>query len=114
MKRSIVIFSLLLIPVICQADFYVKVTEQQSQTLIQEGIANLWGRNVRRFKKYTFFVEDQATGDRYYKVENLTYDDLNGNLKTYDIIGWLNNHYPSLPHYTEEFVNQFLPESEIP
>jgi len=59
------------------------------------------------FHEYTYYIEDPATGDRYYRIENLQYD---GIVYEFESIVFKNN--PNLEKYDHEFVSQFIPVSK--
>ena len=88
--------------------FYLKLTNEQASSMIVDGIDKMFGGTVSKFVEYTFSVEDEASGDKYWYVENLEY---NGVL--YDVIGWLDSEYPELIRYTHEYVSQLINDDMI-
>ena len=107
-KIFIAILLLFSIPLNADNGFYLKLTDIQASGMISQGINQMFGGNPRRFKKYTYYIEDISTGDKYWRVENLQYFGIE-----YNVIKWLDNNYPSLPRYTFDFVKQFLPEEGV-
>ena len=87
--------------------FYVKMTSQQAEQIITQGISELFGGTPNKFLNYTYSIEDSQTGDLYWKVEDKIYDS-----KVYKIEEWLTNKYPSITKYTHEFVSQLTNEDE--
>ena len=88
--------------------FYLKLTNVQANSMITAGIAKLFGGEVSKFVKYTYYLEDEATGEKYWYVENLEYDGV-----LYDIIGWLDAEHPDLIRYTHEYVSNLINENMI-
>lgn len=83
--------------------FYLKLTEEEAQQMISAGILALFnGQAVTKFKDYTDYKLDTATGDKYFAVEDLQYDNI-----IYPIESFVILNFPDLTRYTPEFVSQF-------
>lgn len=107
-KLLVAAFILFSVPLMADNGFFLKLSDIKALGMINSGITDLFGGKPRRFKNYTYFIEDIETNDKYWRVENLQYD---GNL--YNIIGWLDSNYPALPRYSYDFVKQFVPEGDV-
>ena len=64
------------------------------------------------FNNYTSYIEDTATGDRYYNIHDLAYG-VGGERTEYNFAQWFIDTYPSYPRYDYDYVKQFLPEEGI-
>ena len=116
MKKLLFTIITLLLSVNTYANgFYIKITSTQYNSFVKPRIDQIktnypnWfltGKEV--FKEYTYFILDESTGDKYYKIENIQYENVKIN-----IINYINDNYPSLTQYNSEYVKQFLPEVSI-
>lgn len=84
--------------------FYLKLTEEEANSIIINGINQLFGGTPSKFDQYTYFIEDTGTGEKYWRVED--YDG-------YPIKDWIKATCPELTRYTHDFVSQFLPKHEV-
>ena len=123
-KILITILLFLYIPVFADTGFYVKVPSNKidlvknvisgrvdslfSKLTDQEKIDKNTTFDYDFFHEYTFYVEDSATGDRYYKIEDVQYKGIQ-----YNFAQWFIDKYPTYPRYDYEYVKQFLPEEGI-
>jgi hypothetical protein len=83
--------------------FYLKLTDQQAQSMISLGLSELFGSTTTAFDKYTKYILDNATSEKYWKAKNLRKKGV-----LYDVIGWIDENYPSLTRYDWAHVSQFI------
>lgn len=109
MKKILITLALILISTNVSAEiFYIKITDQEALTIIKPKIDDLFNGNFKPFVKYRSYIEDTGTGDRYYKIKNVQY-----NNKIYNITNWVKNNYPGLTRYTFDDISQFVPNQFI-
>lgn len=103
--------------------FYVKVTDKQislidniiknrveqffTELTIAEKLEKKTTNKYGVFNEYTYYIEDLKTNDRYYRIENLQY-----NNTKYNFAEFIIENYPNFPRYDFDYVKQFLPEIE--
>lgn len=73
----------------------------------------MFGGVPTKFKTYKSYVEDKETGDKYWKVKNLTYKNNKDELFEYKIIEWVTENYPQLIQYSDEYVQQYRTVMDI-
>lgn len=93
--------------------FYLKLTDIEVSAMMQHGISELFNGTPTKFSIYTGYITDQNTGDKYWCVENVSYEKIGVGLVNYDVISWVRTNYPGLTEYSEDFVNQFIDNSEV-
>ena len=84
--------------------FYLKLTLEQANALMEEGLEDLFGEDTSAFDQYSSPLQDSQTGDLYWKVKNLQKKGV-----MYTVEQWVTQAYPQLTHYTWEDVEEFLP-----
>ena len=80
-----------------------KVNQYFSKLTPEEKALSRNGWDYEFFNQYTYYIEDQATGDRYYRIENYCGCD-------FESIVFENN--PNLEKFDSEFVKQFMPVTD--
>jgi len=103
--------------------YYIKVTDKQislidniiknrvetffTELTIAEKLEKNTSNKYEFFNEYTYYIEDLTTNDRYYRIENLKYNNIEYNFAEFII-----ENYPNFPRYDFDYVKQFLPVSE--
>jgi hypothetical protein len=83
--------------------YWVIATDQQANDMIQNGLLVLTGNNPPSiFQKYTRFIEDSNTGNKYWKIKTVKYNGI-----IYDVEQFVRDNY-SLTEYSNDYVFQFV------
>ena len=80
-----------------------KVNQYFAKLTPEEKAASRNNWDYEFFNQYTYYIEDPATGDRYYRIENYSGRD-------FESIVFENN--PNLEQCDHEYVKQFIPVQE--
>lgn len=82
--------------------FYLKLDDNQANSMMSVGLPVLFQGQTTAFTIYTDCVIDKGTGEKYWKVKNIQKKGI-----TYDVINYVRANYPGLTEYTANFVDQF-------
>ena len=72
MKIFVIIFCLLLSSAAFPSDgFYLELSDHQAISLIETGMSQMFGAETTAFDEYTYYILDEQTGNKYWRVENI-------------------------------------------
>lgn len=85
--------------------FYLELTDQQAESIMETGLQVLFGDTTTAFDTYTTYTHDAVGDKKYWKVKNIQKKGIQ-----YDCIAYVNDNLPTLTQYSQAFVDQFLVE----